>query len=178
MPSARAYVGLGSNLGDRIATLRSAVAALRRLPHTQLQHASSVYETTAVGPAGAPFLNAVVELETQLDPRGLLDALLVIEREHGRVRDTRWGARTLDLDLLVYLDHDGSMVECVAPGLVLPHPRMLERDFVLAPLRDVAPSLSLAGTRVDAHLLALPADARTIQAQRPAAWYLAAPEGG
>jgi 2-amino-4-hydroxy-6-hydroxymethyldihydropteridine diphosphokinase len=178
MPSARAYVGLGSNMGDRIATLRSAVDALRRLPHTQLLDASSVYETTAMGPAGAPFLNAVVELETQLDPRRLLDALLVIEREHGRVRDTRWGPRTLDLDLLVYLDHDGSMVECVAPGLVLPHPRMLERDFVLAPLSDVAPSLALAGARVDAHLLALPADARTIQAQQPPACYLAAPEGG
>lgn len=176
MPGARAYVGLGSNLGDRVGALRSAVTALAGLPGTELGRASRVYETTAVGPSSEPFLNAVVELRTDLRPRPLLEALLHIEREHGRVRRVRWGARTLDLDLLVYVTAEGSVVECAAPNLVLPHPRMLERDFVLAPLRDVAPGLELAGSTVEAHLLALPVATQTIRAVHPDACYLAAPQ--
>ena len=172
----RAWVGLGSNVGDRLATLRSATAALSRLTHTELVRASRLYETTAVGPSEEPFLNAVIELRTGLDPRRLLEAMLTIERDHGRVRRTRWGARTLDLDLLVWVDADGRLLELDEPGLVLPHARMLERDFVLAPLCDVAPELVIAGATIETHLQAVPAEARTIRAISPAACYLAGPQ--
>lgn len=175
---ARAWVGLGSNVGDRLATLRSAVGALGRLPHTRIASASRLYETTALDPTQEPFLNAAIELHTDLDPHRLLESMLTIERDHGRVRRTRWGARTLDLDLLAWEDADGRLREHDEPGLVLPHPRMRERDFVLGPLSDVAPALVVAGATVEAHLHAVPADARTIRTISPASCYLPGPEGG
>lgn len=133
-----AYVGLGSNLGDREATLKSALEALARLPHTRLLRHSSWFENPAVGIVdGKSFLNGVAELETALSPRALLDQLLEIERAHGRARKRRgragvYQSRTLDLDLLLHGDH-----RIAEEGLVVPHPRMLEREFVLVPLREL-----------------------------------------
>lgn len=132
-----AFVALGSNLGDRRATLTSALDALARLPLTRLIRCSNVIETEAVGPPDQPpYLNAVVHLSTRLSARPLLDCLLAIERQHGRDRavERRWGPRPLDLDLLLF-------GRCVIdePGLVVPHPRLHQRRFVLAPLADIAP---------------------------------------
>ena len=126
---ARAYVGLGGNLGDRLATLRSAVRALGELPSTRVVAASAVYETRPVGPSTEPFLNAAVELRTRLEPEALLEALLGIEARHGRERRLRWDARTLDLDLLLYLRATATGWEPVrmrVDGLTLPHPRLAE----------------------------------------------------
>jgi 2-amino-4-hydroxy-6-hydroxymethyldihydropteridine diphosphokinase len=137
---ARAYVALGGNLGDRLATLRSAVRALAEVAGTRVVATSAVYETRPVGPSTEPFLNAAVELRTRLSPQGLLEALLGIEAKHGRERRRRWDARTLDLDLLVYLrlaDAGWEVVRTREDGLTLPHPRIGERDFVLVPLRDL-----------------------------------------
>lgn len=133
-----AYVALGSNLGDRIAHLEAACAALERTPGVRGAVLSPVYETAPVGPPPqGPYLNAVVRLETRLAPRALLERLLAIEAERGRARSGRaWEARTLDLDLLF---HGSRRVD--EPGLRVPHPRLHERGFVLAPLRDLAPDL-------------------------------------
>jgi 2-amino-4-hydroxy-6-hydroxymethyldihydropteridine diphosphokinase len=126
----RAYLGLGSNLGDRRARLRQAVAAL-----PDVVAVSPVYETEPVGgPAGqGPYLNMVVALETQLSPRQLLDLAHRLENDAGRVRTERHGPRTLDVDVLVV---GGLCVD--EPDLVVPHPRMWERRFVLVPLADLA----------------------------------------
>jgi 2-amino-4-hydroxy-6-hydroxymethyldihydropteridine diphosphokinase len=139
-----AYIGLGSNLGDREGTLRDALARLAELGEVRV---SSFHETDPVGVIDQPkFVNAVVELSTQLTPRDLLDALLAIERELGRdrSREQRWGPRTLDLDLLLY---GGEMID--EPGLTVPHPRLADRRFVLEPLHELVPGLVLPdGTRV------------------------------
>jgi 2-amino-4-hydroxy-6-hydroxymethyldihydropteridine diphosphokinase len=130
----RAFLGLGSNLGDRAGYLRAAVAALG--PHG-LRATSDVYETEPVGgPEQGAFLNLVAELDTDLDARGLLGVCRELEAEAARVREVRWGPRTLDVDVLWV---DGEVVD--EPDLVVPHPRMGERRFVLAPLRDLAPDL-------------------------------------
>ena len=130
-----ALVALGSNLGDRAGHLLGAVSALARRPGVRLVGLSRVYETEPVGPPGqGPYLNAVAALRTECEPQELLATLLAIERAHGRVRRERWGPRTLDLDLL---DFGGRVLEL--PGLLLPHPRLHERAFVLVPLADVAP---------------------------------------
>ena len=156
--AARAYVGLGGNLGDAGATLRAALDALAALPGTTLVAASRLYRTPAWGVAGQPdFTNAVAALETTLAPRALLDALFAIERRHGRDRareQGRWGPRTLDLDLLL---HGDAVVD--APGLQLPHPRLHERGFVLLPLAEIAPAAIVPGRgRVDALLRAVAVD--------------------
>jgi 2-amino-4-hydroxy-6-hydroxymethyldihydropteridine diphosphokinase len=152
--SVTAYVALGGNLGDRAAHLAAAVAALACLPGTRLTAVSATYETAPVGPAGQQnYFNAVAALVTSLSPLALLDHLLAIEQAQGRVRRERWGPRTLDLDLLL---HGGTVLD--DPRLTLPHPRMLERAFVLAPLADLAPGLILAGRPVSAHLAALNLD--------------------
>jgi 2-amino-4-hydroxy-6-hydroxymethyldihydropteridine diphosphokinase len=138
---ARAFVGLGSNLGDREATLNLAVEKLRDLPETDVRAVSRFRDTAPVGIADQPrFLNGVVELKTGLDPRVLLDALLGIERSLGRERTgvPRGGPRTLDLDLLLYGE-----AEIDEPGLVVPHPRLAERRFVLEPLSDLDPALDV-----------------------------------
>ncbi len=132
---ARAYVGLGSNMGDRRAHLTAALEGLANLG--TVVGGSPIYETEPVGPADqGPFENAVICLETELSPRSLLDGLLKIESDAGRERRERWGPRTLDLDVLWY---DGIVVD--EPGLSVPHPRVRERRFVLAPLVYLAPDV-------------------------------------
>ena len=130
-----ACIALGSNLGDREAYLAAAIAALRREPGIEVVAVSSLYETDPVGPPPqGPYLNAAVRVNTELAPRGLLDCLLQIEAAAGRRRNReRYAPRTLDLDLLLYGDE-----RIDEPGLVVPHPRLHERTFVLEPLRDVA----------------------------------------
>jgi 2-amino-4-hydroxy-6-hydroxymethyldihydropteridine diphosphokinase len=130
------YVGLGANLGDREAAIRGAAERLRA------RRLSALRETEPWGNEDQPrFLNAVAEVETELPPRALLDRLLALEREFGRVRDgTRWGPRMLDLDLLLY----GS-ARLEEPGLTVPHPHLHERLFVLEPLAELAPLLEVPG---------------------------------
>ncbi len=128
----RAFLGLGSNLGDRRARLRTAVAAL-----PDVVAVSPVYETDPVGgPEQGAFLNVVVELSTDRSPRELLGWCAELEAAADRVREERWGPRPLDVDVLWV---DGVTVD--EPDLVVPHPRMWDRRFVLAPLRDLAPDL-------------------------------------
>jgi 2-amino-4-hydroxy-6-hydroxymethyldihydropteridine diphosphokinase len=132
-----AYISLGTNLGDRAAELSRALAALAALPDTRVAALSPIFETAPVGPPPqGPYLNAVAQLRTALAPRMLLDSLLAIEREAGRVRGERNAARTLDLDLLLY---DACVID--EPGLRVPHPRLAERPFVLEPLAALAPAL-------------------------------------
>jgi 2-amino-4-hydroxy-6-hydroxymethyldihydropteridine diphosphokinase len=134
-----AYVGLGSNLESPRRQITTAVAALDALPGTSVQCCSSLYRSAPVGYADQPdFVNAVARVQTRLSPRELLDALLAIEREHGRTRTLRNGPRTLDLDLLL---HGDAMID--APGLQIPHPRLAERAFVVVPLAEIAPALML-----------------------------------
>ena len=130
----RAFLGLGSNLGDRDALL---AAATDRLVAVGLRAVSPFYETDPVGgPEQGPYLNCVAELDTDLSPRPLLAVCARLEAAAERVRVERWGPRTLDVDVLWI---DG--VEVDEPDLVVPHPRLWERRFVLAPLRDLAPDL-------------------------------------
>jgi len=151
----RAFVALGSNLGDRAAHVAAARAAMGALPSTRLVRSSTVIETAPVGPPGqGPYLNAVDELETSLSPRALLSALLGIEQSCGRdrTRETRFGARTLDLDLLGYGDAlPGGPMRINAPGLIVPHPRMHERSFVLIPLREIAPAVANSAIKMGVH---------------------------
>ncbi len=134
----RAFVALGSNLGDRVAALQRAIDGLARTAGVTVLAASRVYETVPVGgPSDSgPYLNAVVAVETTLQPRELLGVAQRLEHEAQRVRTEHWGPRTLDVDLLLFGD-----VRVDDPDLTIPHPRMWERGFVLAPLRDVAPAL-------------------------------------
>jgi 2-amino-4-hydroxy-6-hydroxymethyldihydropteridine diphosphokinase len=138
----RVFLGLGSNLGDRVGYLAGALDGLRRLdPDLEC---SPVYETAPVGgPAGqGPYLNCVVRLETVLAPRALLEATRRLEADAGRTRAEHWGARTLDVDVLLI---DGEVIEDEV--LVVPHPRLRERAFVLAPLEDLDPTRVPAGWR-------------------------------
>src|SRR5882724_2570886 len=137
-----AYIALGSNLGDRERHLDAGLAALRALPGVRDVVVSRIYETDPVG-AGEqrPYLNAVARVRTRLAPRVLLDRLFAIERSEGRERSGERNApRTLDLDLLLYGES-----EIAEPGLVVPHPRIAERPFVLEPLCDLAPDLVVPG---------------------------------
>jgi len=138
----RAYIGLGSNLGDRLANLQRAVDLLRAKPGVRVVSSSRVYETEPVGPPQPDYLNAVIEAETLLEPRALLEACLSVEAEMGRVRDERWGPRVIDVDVLTY-DRD----DIDEPGLRIPHPRMHERLFVLAPLLELDADPHLPGGR-------------------------------
>ena len=133
-----AYLGLGSNLGSRMAFLRSGRDSLADRSDISLIRAAGVYETEAVGgpPDNPLFLNTVLQIETSLEPLQLLAACLAIEDEFGRTRPARWAPRTLDIDILFYADR----VVC-EEDLIIPHPRLQERSFVLAPLRDIAPDL-------------------------------------
>jgi 2-amino-4-hydroxy-6-hydroxymethyldihydropteridine diphosphokinase len=135
--SARAYLALGSNLGDRLALLQLGVDALTRVPGIDVRAVSRVYETAPVGgPPQDPYLNAVVAIETTLAPHELLRQCQHIEAMAARERTERWGPRTLDVDILLVDD-----TRLDTEDLTIPHPRMWERGFVLAPLRDVAPDL-------------------------------------
>ena len=130
----RCFVALGSNLGDREATLRSALARLAATPGVSLVAVSRLYETEPVGPPQPTYLNAAAELDTTLSARELLGRLLAIEREAGRTRGAeRDTPRTLDLDLLLF---GGETID--EPGLIVPHPRLAERAFVLEPLAELA----------------------------------------
>jgi 2-amino-4-hydroxy-6-hydroxymethyldihydropteridine diphosphokinase len=132
-----AYIGLGSNLGDRLGNLQAAVKALSARG-LEAAARSSVYESDALGPPQPDYLNAVVSVSTSLTPRQLLEALLAVEAEFGRHRGQRWGPREIDLDLLLYGDE---MLE--EDGLTVPHPEMTKRSFVLLPLLEIAPDLDL-----------------------------------
>jgi len=129
----RAFIALGSNLEQPEAQVNQAFEALARLPDTRLVARSSLYRSAPVGYADQPdFINAVAQIETRLTPHDLLQSLLGIEQEFGRVREFRNAPRTLDLDLLLYDD-----IQFHEPGLTLPHPRMHERAFVLLPLLEI-----------------------------------------
>ena len=139
---ARAYVGLGANLGDRAATLERAITLLGLRSDIDVVGVSSFRETEPVGYLDQPrFLNGAVAVETSLAPADLLDALLAVERELGRVREgPRYGPRTIDLDLLLV---DGLVLD--QPGLTVPHPRLHERAFALEPLAELDPTLVVPG---------------------------------
>lgn len=136
------YVGLGANLGDREQTIRAALERLAVDDEVEVVRVSSLRETDPVGfKDQPPFLNGVAELETSLAPLALLERLLAVERELGRTRDgPRWGPRLIDLDLLLY---GQEVVD--EPGLRVPHPRLAERRFVLEPLTELDPELSVPG---------------------------------
>jgi 2-amino-4-hydroxy-6-hydroxymethyldihydropteridine diphosphokinase len=138
MSRVRAYIALGANLGDREGNIRRALAEIGADPQLRVIEVSSLLENPAVGgPAGSPpFLNAVAEIETSLGPEQLLDRLLEIERKLGRVRERKWEPRLIDLDVLLYSDQ---IIR--TPRLSIPHPLMHERQFVLAPLAQIAPDV-------------------------------------
>lgn len=142
MATAIAYVALGANLGDPIASVRAAIESLRGMPHASLLATSSLYRSAPVGLRHQPdFINAVAVLAVDaaiLQAPAFLGQLFAIEAACGRVRSVKNAPRTLDLDLLLFGD-----VCCDQPGLTLPHPRMAERAFVLAPLAEIAPELAI-----------------------------------
>lgn len=139
----QAYLGLGSNLGDRLANLQDGVRALDARLGIKVVRSSRVYETDPVGgPPQPEYLNAVVEVETSLAPRELLDACRAVEEDLGRVRGERWGPRTIDVDVLTYGDE-----EIDESDLTIPHARMHERGFVLAPLLELTRDPPLPGGR-------------------------------
>ncbi|MCG6860463.1 MAG: 2-amino-4-hydroxy-6-hydroxymethyldihydropteridine diphosphokinase [Chromatiaceae bacterium] len=160
-PLVTAYLGIGGNLGNVRATFSGAMSALKKSNGISITGVSPLYATPPVGgPEAQPlYLNAVIEIDTRLDAWELLTRLLDIETEFARVRTIRWGPRTLDLDLLLfgpaeYIDDP--------PDLIVPHPRLVDRTFVLEPLADLAPSLIVPGTgrSVEALRDALPASDR------------------
>ena len=134
------YIALGSNLNDPLAQAHQAIAALKQLPNTEVSNVSPFYRSKPLGPQDQnDYLNAVIKLTTSLTPIALLDELQAIEKSQGRVRkDNRWGARTLDLDILLY---DNLMID--NERLTIPHYHMKNREFVLYPLFDISPDLIL-----------------------------------
>jgi len=134
-------VGLGANIGEPVAQLKSALSELARLPESSLLRVSSFYRSPPWGiEAQPPFVNAVAELATSLSPEQLMASLLSIEHAAGRERSMRWGPRVLDLDLLVFGDF---IID--RPGLRVPHPYLHQRAFVLVPLAEIAPDLMVPG---------------------------------
>lgn len=139
---ARAFLGLGGNIGDPAAAMAAALRALDASAEVTVVAVSSLYRTPPWGLADQPdFLNAVAEIRTSASPRGLLDLCLATEAALKRVRSIRWGPRVIDIDIL---DFDRLVID--EPGLQLPHPRMNDRAFVLAPLAEIAPDFPVAGT--------------------------------
>jgi 2-amino-4-hydroxy-6-hydroxymethyldihydropteridine diphosphokinase len=138
----RAFIGVGANLGDREETISQALERLGRRPDVDVLTVSALRETDPVGVTDQPrFLNGAVLVETDLEPRALLDVLLAVESELGRTREgPRFGPRTIDLDLLVFGDREVS-----EPGLRVPHPRLAERAFALEPLAELDPDLEIPG---------------------------------
>ncbi|MCI5077265.1 2-amino-4-hydroxy-6-hydroxymethyldihydropteridine diphosphokinase [Oricola sp.] len=147
-----AYLGLGGNVGDVAASMRAALRQLDDHPACSLTAVSRVYHTPPWGPVEQDwYLNACVRIETSLSAPDLLSLVLRIERDAGRVRETRWGPRTLDIDILLYGAAPVSL-----ENLTIPHPRMTERAFVMAPLADIAGDLVLEGRTIGEHAEALP----------------------
>lgn len=145
----RAYIGMGSNRGDRLEYIRSALADVSAMEDLFLVGKSGVYESEPVGLTDQEnFLNAVISVETTLTPGRLLAELQEIEMKHGRRRITRWGPRTIDLDILLFDD-----LEQDDPVLTIPHPRLRERRFVLEPLLEIEPELLLPDGTPVANLL-------------------------
>ncbi|MFS0690816.1 2-amino-4-hydroxy-6-hydroxymethyldihydropteridine diphosphokinase [Sporosarcina sp. 179-K 8C2 HS] len=139
-----AYISIGSNIGDRLHNLKEAVRALHSHGQIKATKVSSIYETAPVGyTEQADFLNLVVRVETSLDPHELLAACQDVENSLGRVRDIRWGPRTVDLDILLF---NNDNIE--AENLIVPHPRMGERAFVLVPLLEIAPAIGHPATGI------------------------------
>jgi 2-amino-4-hydroxy-6-hydroxymethyldihydropteridine diphosphokinase len=149
----RALLALGSNLGDRPANLQRAVELLGGSDGVQVVRSSRVYETAPVGPSQPDYLNAVIEVRTELAPARLLEAAHAVERALGRERGERWGPRTIDVDILTFDD-----LELHGPGLEIPHPRMHERAFVLVPLGELDGDPPLPGGRHLAEISLPPAD--------------------
>ena len=136
-----AYIALGSNLDGPREQVLAACERIGRLPATRIEVRSRLYSTRPMGPQDQPdFINAAVGVLTQLEPEALLDALLEIERQMGRVRREPWGPRVIDLDLVWMI---GAVIR--EPGLTLPHPGVSSRNFVLYPLSDIAPTLDIPG---------------------------------
>lgn len=163
----KAYIALGSNLGKRIENLKRALELLNMEQDISVLKVSPVYETAPVGgPEQGQFLNACASLETDLPPEELLLKMLHIEDELGRVREERWGPRLIDLDLLIYED------KIVNTELLeLPHPRLVERGFVLVPLADIAPKLIVPGyDKTITELLSLLPDTEGIRKFLPTNW--------
>ena len=147
MPLTTSYLALGSNVGERLEQMRSALKLLGAAGVT-IVTASPVYQNRAIGMGVAdPFLNAVLEVQTELGPEGLLDVCLAVENKLGRVRTGGWSPRTIDLDVLTF-----GRTSIDTARLQLPHPRIAERDFVLQPLADIAPELELFGQPIKALL--------------------------
>lgn len=137
--TALCYIALGSNLDNPQQQIERAVAAIEALAHCHISAQSPRYQTAPIGPGNQPdYINAVIALETGLQPTELLDALQAIENAQGRVRQQRWGARTLDLDILLY---DQQVIN--TDRLTVPHPELGKRSFVLYPLADICPELVL-----------------------------------
>jgi 2-amino-4-hydroxy-6-hydroxymethyldihydropteridine diphosphokinase len=151
MPVTRVYIGLGSNLDNPVNQVNTAIDSLRELQHSTLIDISSLYISEPMGPADQPdFINAVACLETSLEPNALLNALLAIEDAHGRQRSgERWGARTLDLDILLYGDKT-----IKDDRLTVPHSGLHQRSFVLYPLQEINPDLWIPGHGRIAELVA------------------------
>lgn len=140
-----ALIGLGSNMGDKPANIRQAIAHLTEAGDIRLVQASRLYRTPPWGVLDQDwFVNACIAVETALDPHELLARCLAAERAMKRVRTARWGPRVIDVDLLVYRN-----VALDEPDLTLPHPRIVDRAFVLLPLKDIAPDLILSGRPLD-----------------------------
>jgi 2-amino-4-hydroxy-6-hydroxymethyldihydropteridine diphosphokinase len=137
-----AFIALGANLGDPAATVRSALRELDQIQNTRVLQHSRLYRSRAVGPGSQPdYVNAVAQVETSVPPHEVLDELLAIEALHGRVRDgQRWGPRTLDMDILIYAE-----LQLKDVRLTLPHPELMHRNFVLAPLVEIAPDVLIPG---------------------------------
>lgn len=136
-----AYIGLGSNLNDPVAQINRALDDLTALEKTQLLKSSGLFKSRPMGPQDQPdYVNAVALIETELDEELLLDRLQQIENAHGRVRNRRWGERTLDLDILLYGD-----LQISTGRLTIPHPGLAEREFVLYPLEKINPELVIPG---------------------------------
>ena len=159
---ARAFIGFGANLGDPFATLSRAQEALAALPETRLLACSSCYRSTPLGVIGPhpDYINAVIALDTGLSPQALLDALLSIEFAHGRRRTAPLAPRHIDLDLLL---HGEAALQSAT--LTLPHPRLHQRAFVLLPLAEIAPALSIPGHGPLASLLEKVKDQRIARVQ-------------
>lgn len=140
----RAYLALGGNVGDVEQAFRTSLAALRAHAHVSVLKESAIYRTPPWGKTDQPdFLNMAAEIETDLSAHDLLDLCLTIERASGRVREERWGPRTIDLDIIAYDDQT-----IADERLTVPHPHAHERAFVLAPMADLAPDLMIAGKSV------------------------------